>query len=99
MDSVGATILPDELYTLVYAVVPDGIVVAAEGLNNLPDLVGDLQLGELHYLPAHKDKRMVPILNSVLQAPEKRAPSTMVLLLRVGTKYLTEKMLEKFLLP
>ena len=53
MDSVGATLLPDELYTLVYAVVPDGIVVAAEGLNNLPDLVGDLQLGELDYLPAH----------------------------------------------
>ncbi len=34
------------------AVVPDGVIVAAERLHNLPDLVRHLQLGQLHYVPA-----------------------------------------------
>ncbi len=37
------------------AVVPDGVIVAAERLHNLPDLVRHLQLGQLHYVPAQGD--------------------------------------------
>jgi hypothetical protein len=46
---------PDELNTLMNAVVPDGVIVAAERLHNLPDLIRHLQLGQLHYVPAQAD--------------------------------------------
>jgi hypothetical protein len=46
------TSVPDKLDTLVDAVVPDGVVISAERLHDLPDLVGHLQLGQLYYLPA-----------------------------------------------
>ncbi len=41
------------------AVVPDGVIVAAERLHNLPDLVRHLQLGQLHYVPAQADFSLV----------------------------------------
>jgi hypothetical protein len=47
------------------AVVPDGVIVAAERLHNLPDLVRHLQLGQLHYVPAQADFSLVWFFRSV----------------------------------
>ncbi len=47
------------------AVVPDGVIVAAERLHNLPDLVRHLQLGQLHYVPAQADCSLAWIFRNV----------------------------------